>query len=133
MSADDPLIEELREATRALLFMSESDYPLEVFRWDDVVEVTPEYLRGLAGRDASAPVETMSAGEFFRSATSEPEWKSEAELATARKFKALVQLLEEGLEELKVYRVGKINMPVYVVGRTPAGSWMGVTTRVVET
>jgi hypothetical protein len=133
MTADDQLTDELREATRGLTFMSESDYPLEVVRWEHLAGVTPEHLRGLTGEDPSAPVETVSPAEFFRDATSEASWKGEAELATARRFQALVRLLEEGLEGLTVYRVGRINLPVYVVGRGPSGSWLGVATRVVET
>lgn len=131
--SDEQLIEQLREATAGLTFMSESDYPVEVVRWQGLKEVTPEYLRGLTGEDSTAPVETISPDAFFRVAASEPAWKAEAEIATARKFQALLRLLKDRLEELTVYRVGQINMPVYVVGRTPAGAWMGVSTRVVET
>jgi hypothetical protein len=31
------------------------------------------------------------------------------------------------------YRVGTVNVAVYVVGRSPEGHWLGVSTRVVET
>lgn len=133
MKTDEQLLDELRGATDGLTFMSESDYPVEPFHWEGLEEVTPEFLRGLTGHDLSAPVEELSPADFFRAAVSEPEWKGEAELATARRFQTLVRLLEENLEGLRVYRVGAINMPVYAVGRSPAGSWMGVKTRVVET
>jgi hypothetical protein len=132
MKSDEQLTEELRDATRGLLFMSESDYPLEVFKWGSA-EPTLEFLRGLAGKDSSAPVETQEAGEFFRAAASEPEWKGESELAVARRYKALLRLLESNLSDLKVYRVGLIDMNVYVAGRAPSGNWLGVSTRVVET
>ena len=134
MKSDDQLIDELREATRGLLFMSESDYPLEVVRWEGVAaQPAPDFLRGLTGHADSEPVETQSAAEFFRVAAAEAEWKSEDELTTARKFRALVRLLEENLSGLTVFRVGTVNVPVYVVGRSPSGAWLGVSTRVVET
>ncbi|HEX3558834.1 MAG TPA: nuclease A inhibitor family protein [Pyrinomonadaceae bacterium] len=133
MKTDDQLIEELEEATRGLSFMSESDYPLEVFRWEGVASLTPEFLRGLTGHDPAAPVEALSAAEFFRAAASEPEWKGGAELAAARRFQALLRLLEENLSDLKVFRVGVVNMPVYVLGRGPSGGLIGLSTRVVET
>lgn len=126
-------MQELTEAAAGLLLMSESDHPLQVIRWDVGVEPTAEFLRGLTGHGPSAPVEERSPAEFFRAHTSEPEWKAGAELETARRFQALRRLLEENLEGLKVYRVGEIDMPVYVVGRTPAGRWVGLRTRVVET
>jgi Nuclease A inhibitor-like protein len=132
MKSDAQLIEELREATRGLLFMSESDYPFEVFVWGGA-EPSREFLRGLAGRDSSVPVETQGAREFFRAAVSESEWKGEAELALARRFRALLRLLETSLSDLKVYRVGAIDVGVYVAGRAPSGNWLGVSTRVVET
>jgi hypothetical protein len=131
MKTDEQLFEELKEATRGLLLMSESDFPLEPFRW--AAEPTPEFLRGLTGDEASAPVEEQSVAEVFRAAASEPDWKGEAELASARKFQTLLRLLEENLTGLKAFRVGAINMPVYVVGRGPSGDWLGVSTRVVET
>ena len=129
---DEQLVEALREATRGLLFMSESDYPFEVFAWGGA-EPTREFLRGLACADSSAQVETRGAREFFRAATSEPDWKGEDELTVARRFQALLRLLETSLADLKVYRVGEIDIAVYVAGRAPSGNFIGVSTRVVET
>ena len=129
---DEQLIEELREASRGLLVMSESDYPLEVFNWG-AAEPTPEFLRGLTGEAADAPVETRTAADFFRVSVSEPEWKNAEQLAGARRFQKLQRLLEDNLTDLKAYRVGVINIPVYVAGRSASGNWLGVWTRVVET
>lgn len=133
MRSDEQLLAELREAAAGLSMMSESDYPLEAFRWDAGAGPTPEFLRAESGQGADAPVSEQSASEFFRAAASEAEWKSDAELATAARFRALLRLLEENLEGVKAYRVGEINLPVYVVGRAPSGSLLGVSTRVVET
>jgi len=130
--SDEQLVEELKAATRGLVFMSESDYPLEVFAWGGA-EPTREFLRGLARADSSARVETRGAREFFRAAASEPEWKGEEELAAARRFRGLLRLLETSLTDLKVYRVGSIHIKVYVAGRAPSGNFLGVSTRVVET
>ena len=129
---DEQLIEELREATRGLTFMSESDYPFEVFNWG-AAEPTHEFLRGLTGEASDAPVETTTAANVFRVAASEAEWKNAEQLAAARRFQSLLRLLEQNLKDLKVFRVGAINIPVYVVGRSASGNWLGVSTRVVET
>ncbi|MET0650474.1 MAG: nuclease A inhibitor family protein [Pyrinomonadaceae bacterium] len=132
MMTDEKLTEELREATRGLTFMSESDYPFEVFKWD-AAEPTHDFLRGLTGEAADAPVETRTAADFFRVAASEAEWKNAEQLATARQFQSLLRLLEQNLTDLKVFRVGSINLPVYIAGRGESGNWLGVSTRVVET
>jgi hypothetical protein len=129
---DVQLIEELRETTRGLTFMSESDYPFEVFNWG-TVEPTHEFLRGLTGEAADAAVETRTVADFFRVAASEAEWKNGELLGAARRFQTLLRLLEQNLADLKVFRVGAINIPVYVTGRTASGNWLGVSTRVVET
>jgi len=129
---DEQLTKELREATRGLTFMSESDYPFEVFNWG-AKEPTPEFLRGLTKEAADAPVETKTAADFFKASAAEAPWKNADQLAEARKFQKLQRLLEQNLKDLKVFRVGAVNLPVYVAGRADSGNWLGVSTRVVET
>ena len=129
---DEQLTAELREATRGLTFMSESDYPFEVFDWG-AAEPTDDFLRGLTGEAADVPVETKTAADFFRVAAAEAEWKNEELLTAARRFQKLLRLLERNLTDLRVYRVGAVNIPVYVAGRAASGNWLGVSTRVVET
>ncbi len=133
MKSDEQLLAELKEATEGLTFMSESDYPFEVIRWEGVLEIKPEYLRELEGLSADAPVRVTSVDDFFKIAASEAEWKSKEAITIARRYQTLVQLLKENLTELVAYRVGEINIPIYVVGKHATGSWVGVSTRVVET
>jgi Nuclease A inhibitor-like protein len=133
MANDDEVERQLREATRGLTFMSESDYPVEVVRWPASAEVTPEYLRGLTGEGDSTPVEEVSVEVFFRNAAAEPGWKGGAELETARRYQRLLGLMKGNLRGARAYRVGRVNLAVYTVGRGPGGDWLGVATRVVET
>lgn len=130
---DEELFGTLQEATEGLLFMSESDYPFQVIRWAGSEQLSPEYLRRVAGTDSSAIVEETTVEKFFRVVAGEQNWKDEAQLQVARKYQRLVNMLKENLAEVKVYRVGDINIGVYVVGRSDEGNWLGVTTRVVET
>lgn len=133
VKTDEQLLEELRTATKGLLFMSEADYPLEVIRLDDRLAPGPQRLLELSGAAAGARVETVELEEFFRSALSEPQWKRGEELNNARRYQSLVRLLRENLEELSVHRVGKINMTVFILGKSSQGNWLGLRTRVVET
>jgi hypothetical protein len=133
MKSDEQVSKELGEATQGLTFMSESDYPIEVVRWEGVEELSPEYLRSAAGQGATVTVEERTVADFFRVAAGEQKWKGEAELALARRYQTLARLLEENLKGVKVYRVGEINIGVYVVGRSDEGNWLGLSTRVVET
>ncbi|MDQ1590890.1 MAG: hypothetical protein QOG71_1517 [Pyrinomonadaceae bacterium] len=133
MTTDEELFGALTEATRGLLYMSESDYPIEVIRWDGSEQLSPEYVRKVAGADSSVRVEETTLDEFFRVPAGEQEWKNEAQLAEARKYQRLRRLLEDNLTGIRVYRVGDINVLILVVGASTEGNWLGVSTRVVET
>lgn len=134
MKSDEQILDELAQATEGLLFMSESDYPFETFRLDGVGEEHPqERLRELGGEAEDAPVETKSLEQFFRASMSEPDWKNEEGRALARRFQNLVRVFKENLADARVYKVGSVNVAAYVVGRSASGSWLGVSTRVVET
>jgi hypothetical protein len=133
MKTDEELSEVLKEATSGLLFMSESDYPLEVIRWSGSEQLSPELLWRKAGLDAASPLVETDLETFFRVAAGEQAWKGEAELLVVKKYQRLMRLLKENLTEIRVYRVGEIKISVYVLGRSEEGNWLGVSTQVVET
>jgi hypothetical protein len=116
LKSDDEILAELGKASLGLLYMSESDYPFEIVRWDGDTEVTPAFLRGLIGESQDCPVQEMVCDTFL-----------------GGRYQRLAQLLKTNLSSLKVYKVGRINMPVYIVGRSPEGNWLGLSTRVVQT
>ena len=117
IAKDTQLLAELRKASAGLLVMSESDYPFEIIRWDGSTEITPEFLRSLTNEPSASQVEEMPLGQFLASG----------------QFEQLERFLREHLTDLKVYKVGAINIPVYIIGKSPEGSWLGLSTRVVQT
>jgi hypothetical protein len=133
MKSDDELLAELETLIAGLLFMSEADYPFQTLCWKDGTEMTEARLRELAGAPADAPVQTQAIEAFFRAAASEPDWKNETELALAKRYQRLVRWLKENLENAVAYRVGRIDIQVYIIGRSQSGNWIGVSTRVIET
>lgn len=133
MKSDHEIIEELKQLTDGLLFMSESDYPFETVYWEGNTELNSQYLRKLSDQPDDAPVEVRSVDDFLRGVGSELTWKGGQQLVVAKDYQALVQYLKENLDDLKVYRIGEVNIPVYIVGRTKNGNWVGLSTRVVET
>lgn len=133
MRSDEELLLKIEQAAQGLLFMSESDYPFQTVYWEGVREISPQFLRSLTRNVEATPVEVVSIDEFFRNAMSEENRRTEESRREAKKYRDLAQLLKENLDEIKVYRVGKINIPVYIVGRNKTGNWLGISTRVVET
>jgi len=120
------------EAARGLLFPSESDRPLLPYRFGPE-EPTPEAVLRARGLPAGTPVEEVSLASFFEGVTQAPEGAAAEEDATAERFRALVALLERELTELRVLRVGKVDIDALVLGRHPSGEWIGLSTQLVET
>jgi hypothetical protein len=133
MKSDEQIIEELRQASEELLMMSESDYPFEVVRWEEAAEITPQLLRQKSGQAADALVGVETIEDFFRAAVTEHEGQGAEVRRTAEKFRRLMQALATNLRDVRAYKVGDVNLPVYIVGRAPSGRWLGLSTRVVET
>jgi hypothetical protein len=119
----------LERATANLLYMSETDAPLHVVEFD--AEPDASELRRLADAP-DAPVAETTAAEFFGSQTAEYDGASPERLEAAGRFRALQEMMGRELSDLRVWRVGTVEIRVFAVGRTLEG-WMGIATSVVET
>jgi hypothetical protein len=115
--SDEQIVGNLSRAAAGLLFMSESDYPFEVIQWEGTTQITPDFIRRIAGEAEDSPVQELEVENFLDSG----------------RYQRLLSELQSELSSLKAYKVGRINMPVYLVGRSSEGSWLGLATRVVET
>lgn len=133
MRSDEQILSELARAASGLLYMSESDYPFEPIRLEGTDEPNPERLRELAGMGADARVETRGLEEFFGGVAAELPPGGGAGVARPASFENLVRTIKEHLTDVKVYKVGEVNIPVLILGRSGSGSWLGLSTRVVET
>lgn len=118
MRTDEQIVAELKTATAGLFVMSESDYPFEIIRWSGGVAITPEYLRNVAGGSADCLIEETDLDTFFQMSGG---------------FRNVVASIKRSLSDVRVYKVGRINIPVYIVGRSPEGNWLGLSTRLVQT
>jgi hypothetical protein len=134
LRSDEEILAELGRAAEGLWYMSESDYPLVPVRVEGPDEPSHARLRELAGAGADARVETGGLEDFFAdSAAVRMPVEGSGEPARAASFRGVVRALEQNLSDLRVYRVGEVNIPVYVLGRGRSGDWLGLSTRVVET
>jgi len=124
---------QLKQASKGLLFLSETDAPFEVINWQTQGELTPAQVLQLTEHPPDAPVELRTVDEFFAIATAEEDWHDEEERETVQRFQNLVSTLKQNLSQLQVYRVGSIDIDAYVVGVTPSGDWAGLATKLVET
>lgn len=127
------ILEQLKQASDGLLFMSESEYPFEVFLWEGVAPVTPQKVVQQTNHPQDTPIKIVGFDDFFQVATTVEDWHEEEEKATVKRFQTLVQTLKDNLRNLQVYRLGNIEVNIYVVGETPTGDLAGISTQVVET
>ena len=116
--SDEKILEEFRKASAGLFVISESDYPLEVIRWNGQIAITPDYLRSISGTPAGSSIAEVEVDTFFN---------------LNEKFRNVSRALKKNLSGTKVYKVGSIKIAVYVVGRSPEGNWLGLSTYLIQT
>jgi Nuclease A inhibitor-like protein len=125
-------LDALREASQSLLYPSESDEPFEPVSWGSVTgELSPARVRQAVGAGPGKKVEEIALEEFFKSLTQRIEGAPEEE--DPGKFKALQAVVNQHLQDTKVFRVGSVNIDVYVVGKSVDGEWVGLKTKAIET
>jgi hypothetical protein len=119
----DP-VQALRDATRDLLYSSETDAPFSVFTW-----------RGTSGSAAEALQQYVEPGGPQAMEVPPDQFFEElSESDDAERFTQMQQVLAQELHDLHVFRVGDgPTVEIYLVGRTAAGEWAGLRTKSVET
>src|SRR5262245_57526287 len=118
------IVDELGQASKGLVFVSETEAELEPFAWEGGGKLTRGRVLELAGADPGTPVEQMTLDNFFRAVPSEDR----------DRFDELARVLKEKLSGVKVYKLGgEPEKQVYIVGKAEDGSWAGLKTTVVET
>ena len=131
-SFDDP-IAALAAAAAGLLVPSEQDAPLTAFVLEGRGPVTPTRLLAALGLPPGTPVETRTLNGFFGPLTRTHPSQGLAERKSAARFAALAELLAARLADPAVYRVGRVELTVLILGRLPDGRVGGLRTSVVET
>ncbi len=134
MGTGDGLVSDLRQAVAGLLYRSESDAPFAVFSWPDCADpLSPVEVLAHTGHALGTPVTQQSLEAFFAGLTREKDWYGEEERATARRYRDLRALLARRLPDATVFRVGRVQIEIYVVGHTADGACVGLHTTAVET
>ena len=121
----------IQQAADGLIFMSESDYPLEVVQLPAATDTIEEQLQVLTQKQG--PLEQQSLEYFFRNAVKEYPEASATQKQTAQRFQHLKELLQTTLPDVQVYRLGEVQVDAFIVGRLPDGSYGGLRTKLIET
>jgi hypothetical protein len=122
------IIDRLKQATIDLLWVSESDYPFQIVVWNE-----KEINSMLFPSCDDEEIEVISLNDFFAPVLKIEDWYEAEELATVDRYKVLFQAIESNLTEVQIFRIGIVEIDVYIVGKTPDGDVVGLQTTIVET
>ncbi len=117
-----------------LLYPSESDEPLT---WVTCYLGQPEPLIVSQLTDwlmlpPNVLVEERPEADFWRVAVVE-DWFGEDEKKRAEQFQRVKQFIESQFTDRQFFRVGQIEIDIYLLGKTPEGKRAGLKTKVIET
>jgi hypothetical protein len=71
--------------------------------------------------------------EFFEQPTQLQDWHGDEEKAQVEKFIRLKELISKNLRDVKVFKIGEVEVDIYIVGINADGKLAGVKTKAVET
>ena len=126
------IIDRLKQATTDLLWSSESDYPFEIVTWELGVELTPTDLFSNI-YDTDLAVESIPLIDLFEPVLTIEDWYEQSELDLVDRYTNLLDAINTNLSEVQVFRVGEVEIDIYIIGKTPTGDIIGLKTLSVET
>ncbi len=127
------LSDQIKKAAEGLYYISETDAEIVPFIGKSAEAITKEEILSQTGCEIDSDVEERDFAEFFARLMEIQDWFGDEEKETAQKFGQLKELLERNLRDLKVFKIGKIQLDVYVVGLDAENILLGVKTKAVET
>jgi len=122
--------ERLAHLSEGLLFISESEYPLEQFLWQ-AADLTTETILTRAGKPVDTSIEEITLDDFFAPVATEEDWHDDEDRKNVQRFQELVKALS-ALENIQVFKLGKVEIDVYIVGAI-GKDLVGLKTTVIET
>ena len=126
-------LDDLVAAATGLLVTSESDYPFEPFRWPGPGPLTPETLLAHLGLPPATPVELGDVERFFKSQSAVRDAGSPEGRTHAARFAALGRRFARLLTERSLYRVGAVEIQIFLTGRDAEGAIVGLRSTLIET
>jgi hypothetical protein len=118
-----------------LLYPSESDEPIEAVETYLKMAglLTASHIKDWLMLPPSVYVEEIPEADFWSPVTTIEDWYEEEERTRAEQFQQLQTITETTLTNRQIFRVGDVEIDVYLLGKPADGPRVGLKTRVVET
>jgi hypothetical protein len=125
----------LPELLTDLYYPSESDEPIVVFSTEEnhSLPIIENDFRTLLKLAEDIIIEPLDIEQFWNSVTEINDWYGEEQIAKTKQFEKLKNTLFEHLENVQGFRVGEIEIDVYLFGNNSDGEIEGIKTMLVET
>lgn len=123
----------LELAIKGLNYISETDSEFFPFIGETSEFINQEILLKQINADLNEQVEEREFEEFFERLIRMQDWFDDAHRKMAENFLYLKNLLKENLKDIKVYKVGRIQIDIYIVGLDRECNLIGVHTKAIET
>ncbi len=125
---------QLTKASAGLLMPSESDAPFTAFTWTGAARtpLTTTRVLELTGRTPDTVVEVVELRHFFRNVAFRQPWHDRRQATDVREFRRLLRTIQRHLTDVRVYRVGTVQIDAYIVGRC-GNDLTGLQTGLIET
>lgn len=127
------LVEQIKKLCENLIYISETDADISPFAGGVASAVTKEEILRQTKAAPDAPVEERDFDEIFGRLTEIQDWFGDEEKQTVQKFSDLRDFMKKNLRDLKVFKIGQIQLDVYAVGLDARNNLVGIKTRAVET
>lgn len=125
----------LPEMLSDLYYPSESDEPIELFSLEKIPDLplTAEDFKQVLLLDEGTVIEPLDVDQFWNNVTIVKDWYGDEQIAKTKKFEQLKNTLFEFLENVQGFRVGEVEINIYLFGKSATAEIEGIKTMVVET
>lgn len=123
MKTDNQILEDLKDRTKGLIWISESDFPL--------IPISNPNI------NVKTALTILNLSTLFSNVTKIKKEMSRGERSIVHKYQRLEKFLYKHLKDVQVYKFSNIEnsslFDLYILGRSRSGSLIGIKTSVVET
>lgn len=135
MSENADTRERVESAAEGLLFISETESPFEYeeLPGNAPPELTADAVRAALGEPEGTPASELSLDRFLAGHIEEADPADPVAQENVGRFRALKQALAESLADVRVFRVGDVQVRYHALGRTPDGRVAGLSASALET
>ena len=118
-----------------LLYPSESDEEIAYFEMQlsTAENISLANFRMFNGIRPEAIIQEINLEKFFAPLVKIEDWFGENEKKWAEDSMKLKQILLEKLKDIRILKVGEIEIDVYLFGKAEENKWAGLKTKVIET